>query len=383
MTVHAGLNNRSIFAACVISAAGGLVFNAFPLFLSSIARQYGLNDEELGLLGTYYLGAAALVSLLAPLWMPRLPWRGTAAAGYACIAVALVWMGNAAAGQIHWVMALLGAGSIAIFTIALGILSAAADPNRAYGFKLTAEMVLAGVLMLVMTVFVTARFGYQGFIWSALLAYAVTAPGLRWVPRNFLGGTGGAVGEPASSGVNLPAILACLALFVQFGALAGLWGFMERIGAESGIDGGTIGTVLTLSLLTGLCGALLAAGMGERFGHLVPILPAMSLVILAGGVLMLGSGPVAFGISACLINALVQFLVVFQMGLVTAVDVSGRYTVIIAFVLCLGGAVGPGVMGAAIEARGFDSAYALAMIGAAIAMALTGAAVRLVPARRV
>ncbi|MDH4104492.1 MAG: hypothetical protein OEV39_00040 [Gammaproteobacteria bacterium] len=383
MTVHAGLNNRSIFAACVISAAGGLVFNAFPLFLSSIARQYGLNDEELGLLGTYYLGAAALVSLLAPLWMPRLPWRGTAAAGYACIAVALVWMGNAAAGQIHWVMALLGAGSIAIFTIALGILSAAADPNRAYGFKLTAEMVLAGVLMLVMTVFVTARFGYQGFIWSALLAYAVTAPGLRWVPRNFLGGTGGAVGEPASSGVNLPAILACLALFVQFGALAGLWGFMERIGAESGIDGGTIGTVLTLSLLTGLCGALLAAGMGERFGHLVPILAAMSLVILAGGVLMLGSGPVAFGISACLINALVQFLVVFQMGLVTAVDVSGRYTVIIAFVLCLGGAVGPGVMGAAIEARGFDSAYALAMIGAAIAMALTGAAVRLVPARRV
>jgi hypothetical protein len=383
MTVHAGLNNRSIFAACVISAAGGLVFNAFPLFLSSIARQYGLNDEELGLLGTYYLGAAALVSLLAPLWMPRLPWRGTAAAGYACIAVALVWMGNAAAGQIHWVMALLGAGSIAIFTIALGILSAAADPNRAYGFKLTAEMVLAGVLMLVMTVFVTERFGYQGFIWSALLAYAVTAPGLRWVPRNFLGGTGGAVGEPASSGVNLPAILACLALFVQFGALAGLWGFMERIGAESGIDGGTIGTVLTLSLLTGLCGALLAAGMGERFGHLVPILAAMSLVILAGGVLMLGSGPVAFGISACLINALVQFLVVFQMGLVTAVDVSGRYTVIIAFVLCLGGAVGPGVMGAAIEARGFDSAYALAMIGAAIAMALTGAAVRLVPARRV
>jgi MFS family permease len=381
MTVHAGLDNRSIFAACLISAAGGLVFNAFPLFLSSIARQYGLNDEELGLLGTYYLGAAALVSLLAPLWMPRLPWRGTAIAGYACIAVALMWMGHARADQIHWVMALLGAGCISIFTIALGILSAAADPNRAFGFKLTAEMVLAGILMFVMTGFVTERFGYQGFIWAVLITYGATALGLRWIPGNFLRGTRETVGGSTSSGVNFPAILACIALFVQFAALAGLWGFMERIGTESGIDSGTIGTVLTLSLLTGLCGALLAAGMGERFGHLGPILGAMCLVILASGILLLGSGPQAFGISACLINALVQFLVVFQMGLITEVDVSGRYTVIIAFVLCLGGAVGPGVMGAAIEARGFNSVYELAMIGAVIAMALTSAAIKLASAR--
>ncbi len=121
--------------------------------------------------------------------------------------------------------------------------------------------------------------------------------------------------------------------------------------------------------------------MGERFGHLVPILGAMCLVILASGILLLGSGPQAFGISACLINALVQFLVVFQMGLITEVDISGRYTVIIAFVLCLGGAVGPGVMGAAIEARGFNSVYELAMIGAVIAMALTSAAIKLASAR--
>ncbi|MDH4072440.1 MAG: hypothetical protein OEV41_04970, partial [Gammaproteobacteria bacterium] len=183
MTVHAHLDTRSIFAACLISAAGALVFSAFPLFLGSIARQYGLNDEQLGLLGTFYLGAAALVSLFAPLWMPRLPWRGTALAGYMCIAIAIFWIRNASVGQIHWIMALLGVGSVTIFTIALGILSAAADPSRAYGFKLTAENLLAAILIFVMTSFVIGRFGYDGFIWGTLIVYGATALATRWIPH--------------------------------------------------------------------------------------------------------------------------------------------------------------------------------------------------------
>jgi cyanate permease len=380
MTVHAHLDTRSIFAACLISAAGALVFSAFPLFLGSIARQYGLNDEQLGLLGTFYLGAAALVSLFAPLWMPRLPWRGTALAGYMCIAIAIFWIRNASVGQIHWIMALLGVGSVTIFTIALGILSAAADPSRAYGFKLTAENLLAAILIFVMTSFVIARFGYDGFIWGTLIVYGATALATRWIPHNFLHEPATKRGSVSSSGINLSAVLACVALFFQFGALAGLWGFMERIGTESGIDSDVIGTILTLSVLTGLCGALLSAAMGERFGHIIPILGGMSLAIVTGCILIYGRGVLVFGIAACLINALFQFLVVFQMGLVTGVDTSGRYTVIIAFVLCLGGAVGPGVLGAVIEASGYNAAYGVAMMGTVIAMVATSAAIKLTPA---
>lgn len=377
MTVHAQLGNRAIFAACLISAAGGLVFNAFPLFLSAIARQHGFDDEQLGLLGTYYLGAAALVSLLAPLWMPRLHWRATALAGYVCIGIAILWLGQVGSDWVHWCMALLGVGSIALFTIALGILSAATDPNRAYGLKLTAEMLVAGILMWVMTGVIIEQFGYQGFIWGTLVVYGATALVVWSLPRNFLNDIELRRDSAAAPGMNIPAILACIALFLQFGVLAGLWGFMERIGSEAGINNATIGTILTLSLLAGLCGALIAAAIGERCGHLIPIVSAMSLAIVANCMLMLASGSLVFAIVANLINTLVQFLLVFQMGLITETDISGRYTVIIAFVLCLGGAVGPGVLGAAIEADGFNSAYKVAIMATLIAMLMTVAAVRL------
>jgi hypothetical protein len=69
------------------------------------------------------------------------------------------------------------------------------------------------------------------------------------------------------------------------------------------------------------------------------------------------------------------------MGLVTDLDTSGRYTVIIAFVLCLGGAAGPGVLGAAIQNSGFRSAYWLAIAGTGCAMLFTMAAVKLAPGR--
>ena len=381
MNVTARISKRAIIAACLISAAGGLVFNAFPLFLSAISRQHGFNDEQLGLLGTYYLGAAAIVSLFAPLWMPRLPWRATALAGYTCIAVAMLWIGYAKSEQVHLCMALLGVGSIAIFTLALGILSAAPDPNRAYGMKLTAEMLVAGVLVWAMTGFVIDHFAYRGFIYGTLAVYAATALLVGSIPDNFLNDSDRQPETAVHSGINLPASMACVALFLQFGALAGLWGFMERIGAESGIAATTIGTVLTLSLLAGLCGALIAAAMGKRFGHLIPLISAMCLALATGFLLILGSGALTFGIAACAINLLVQFLLVFQMGLVTDLDTSGRYTVIIAFVLCLGGAAGPGVLGAAIQNSGFRSAYWLAIAGTGCAMLFTMAAVKLAPGR--
>jgi len=76
---HYVLTDRAVLvAACMISGVGALVFNAFPLFLSVTANQFGLNDTQLGLLGTTYLGGFAVVALFAPIWMPRIEWRSIA-----------------------------------------------------------------------------------------------------------------------------------------------------------------------------------------------------------------------------------------------------------------------------------------------------------------
>ena len=371
MIAHQELDTSAVIAACLLSAAGALVFNAFPLFLSTIAGQFGFGDEQLGLLGTYYLGGFALVALLAPIWMPRLPWRMTAVSAYALVLLALFRLSIAQADAVHWGMALLGLGSAFLFTIGLGVLSAAPDPDRAYGFKLSAEMVLAAVTMFIMTTMILARFGYAGFLWASAVIYGASAAGIIRLPANFLQEVG--VGDRASARGNSrgPVVLASVALFLQFGTFSGLWGFMERMGTLRGLGDDAIGTILTLSLLCGLGGALACAAMGRRYGQRRPILAAMGLTVLAVLLLRSGQGVVAFAIAACVINALLQFLCAYQMGLITELDQGGRFTVFIAFILAFSGAVGPGVMGAAMESQGLEGSLSLGIATTVGAMVMT------------
>ncbi|MEH6571259.1 MAG: hypothetical protein V7709_19415 [Halioglobus sp.] len=375
-------DSRAIVAACLLSAAGALVFNAFPLFLSTIADQFGFGDEALGLLGTYYLGGFALVALLAPVWMPRLSWRMTAMLAYAVVVMALFWLATTQAAAVHWGMSLLGMASAVIFTIGLGVLSAANDPDRAYGFKLSAEMVLAAITMYVMTSLVIARYGYTGFLWGSAFIYGISALGIFGLPTNLMTKAPGSDSKKGHGFANPPVILASAALFLQFGTFSGVWGFMARFGTLRGVGDDAIGTILTLSLLCGLGGALACAYLGNRFGQRLPILLGMVVTISALLLLNFSQEVFFFAIAACLINALLQFLCAYQMGLITELDSSGRYTVMIAFILASSGAVGPGVMGVVLESHGAGVCLLICMGVTSLAMVLTTLATGYTPVLR-
>ncbi|QCY09459.1 MFS transporter [Pseudomonas sp. MPC6] len=378
MRIHHQISTRALTAACVLSAAGALVFNAFPLFLGNIAGAFGFNDEQLGLLGTAYLTGFALIALLAPLWMPRLPWKTCGVFGYLLIVIASFLLKTAPTEQIHYVMGLLGLGSGVIFTLSLGVVSAARNPDRAYGWKIMTEMLVAGVLMLAMTTLVIEAFGYDGFIGGIVALYSLSALSLLGLPKNFLKAVEQhSTSKTAGNGLNRPAAMAALALFFQFGTFSGLWGFMERIGEINGVTPDTLGTLLTLSLVTGLLGAMLCALMGQRFGHRKPILGGMGLTLACVALLHFANGVVVFAVAACALNALLQFVSATQMALITETDRNGRYTVMIAFILAAGGAIGPGVLGAILAQVGFGFGYLWAVFFTLAAMALTMLATQL------
>ena len=227
----------AIFAASVLSAAGALVFNAFPLFLSTLADQFALSDQQLGLLGTSFLGAFAFVALAALWWLPRLSWKWLGVISYLFIGGSLLGFRAVTAEHVFWLMGIYGMGSGIIFTLSLNVLAHARDPDRAYGIKLIFEMALAGLLIFTMTSWLIGRFGFPGFIYGTLILYAASAVFVFWIPNKLLQEnrqqhlTGGQS--------NKAAWLASFGLFVQFAAFAGLWGFMERIGAATGAIAGS------------------------------------------------------------------------------------------------------------------------------------------------
>ena len=262
------------------------------------------------------------------------------------------------------------------------MLSAAADADRAYGFKLSAEMVLAAITMFLMTSLLIARFGYTGFLWGSAFIYGVSALGILGLPANLMTQAASGDSQEGRDSAKLPVVLASAALFLQFGTFSGIWGFMARIGTLSGVGNDAIGTILTLSLLCGLSGALACAALGNRFGQRIPILLGMVMTILALALLKFSQEVFFFAIAACMINALLQFLCAYQMGLITDLDSNGRYTVMIPFILALSGAVGPGVMGVVLESHGAGVCLLICMGVTSLAMVLTTLATGYTPVSR-
>jgi len=343
------MSKKALLAACILSAAGALVFNAFPLFLSTIADQWKLSDAQLGLLGSAYLGGFALIALGAVLWMPRFNWKTTGLVAYLLIGAGV--MGFSLTGKTSAVfasMALLGVGSGTIFTLALGVLSRATNPDRAYGLKISAEMIAASILVFAMTSLVIKHFGFQGFAYGTILLYGLSAFSIILLPHNFMKTEEDAFESDTAvsdGSINPAGWFSVIALFIQFAAFSALWGFMERIGADIGVAAGTIGTILTLSVIFGLGGAMLGAALGNRFEQAKPLGIILLSTIATVWLLAYSKGTMTFAVAACAINALLQLSVVYQMALVTVADQTGKFTVMMAFILSFGGAVGPGVAG--------------------------------------
>lgn len=226
-------------------------------------------------------------------------------------------------------------------------------------------MLLAGVLMFLMTSFVLSAFGYYGFVIGVLLVYGLTALAVAGLPSEVISIEPEEARVPDSTG-NGSAWIAALALFIQFGVFSALWGFMERIGNEMGVSDSAVGNILSLSVIVAIAGAMIGAGVGNRFGQVKPLLVAFALTLISVFCLRYGSGTLLFLVTSCAINVLLQVCVIYQMGLVVVKDNSGKLTVMIAFILAAGGAVGPGVAGTIIEFSGYSTMYFV--LGAAIVL---------------
>ncbi len=371
MTTNNFVSNKAIVAGCLLSAAGALVFNAFPQILTAIAIQFQLGEAQVGSLISAYMGAAALLALFAPIWLKALPWRPTAIVAYGLFTCGALLLQQGNKELLISAMFLMGLGSTVLFTISVGVISAARDPDRGFGFKLTAEMILGAVMIFVVAKLVADQFGFSGFVLGMLVLYVLTAVGIFWLPKKMHLAVNESKLQDNSKSFNWQALLAGMALFIFFGAYTAVWGFAGHVGMDHGLTESQISTVLTFALLSGLAGAMFCAWLGQSKGHLKPMMSGMILMVLSFLTLVYGEGFLLFAVAICSVNALLQFVLAYQMGLLTMLDLNGRYTALIAFILASSGALSGDVMGSLIESQGLASGILAATAAVVVAMALT------------
>ena len=148
-----------------------------------------------------------------------------------------------------------------------------------------------------------------------------------------------------------------IAVIFFFIALGGFWTYIAPIAIEAGFTKQQTGTALGIGQAGGLVGAYVAAVINIRFGRATPMIIAVSLKLLAIGILASGLNYVFFVMAVFLFCFGWYLYVPFQYGLLAAIDRDGRPMIIFNALAGLGIALGPAIIASLLSNDGFRIIY--------------------------
>jgi cytochrome P450/predicted MFS family arabinose efflux permease len=361
---------RVLAAASAVSSAGALLFNVMPALLVLAASRFSLDTSQMGAVGSSFLAGFAAVATTSNMWISRFNWRSVvkdaiavAVAGLAACAIASSYVALLAA------LFLSGAGLGVLYTICIAIVSESHVPDRAFGIKLTAEVSLAIVAMLLLSSPIMMGWGFPGAMLALSAIVGVVAlSGLPNIPeRHALTPPAQRFGMVRRGGSALASLLrdwapwsGLTALLISFAGFAALWAYLDQIAPSFGISDKSAADALMVALVVNGASGLAAAFIGDRFGRAKPLAAGLLLAILGAVVLQWGHGFGSYLLAAVLIIGVWNFPMAYQMGMIASSDARGHVAVLMPAALAIGGAVGPMAAGLLLlDARGYLPLYAL------------------------
>lgn len=371
--------NKVLAAATLVSAAGALLFNLMPSVLALAASRFGLSDDQLGAVGSSYLGGFAVVATTTNLWIDRVNWRKLVG-GAALLAIAGLASSAFTSSFFGLLMALgiAGFGLGTLYTICIAVVSEHHRPDRAFGVKLTGEVALAIIGLLALSSSVVTKWGFPGAALAlAVIAGAAAFVGLAGFPTHravvspekrfaMQRRAGGTVRPPR----NWTPWIGLSALFVSFSGLAALWAFASQLAPSFGVTPDGADDVLTAALVFSCAAGLVAAILGDKIGRVKPLAIGMLLAIAGVSALQWGHSFAPYLVGIVLTGGFWNFPMAYQMGMIASADDRGNIATLMPAALAVGGALGPVAAGALLSiSDGYTPLYALFAGAAAISLA--------------
>lgn len=370
---------KVLASATAVSSAAALLFNLLPTLLAVAAARFGLNDGQLGAVGSSYLAGTAIVACTSNFWIDRFSWRRIVAIGGALSVTALV---ACAFVDSFWpllaALAVIGIGFGALFTVCTAVISENHKPDRAFGIKLSGEVALAIITLLTLTTFVIGPFGFTGTVLTFAAMAAVTIfTGLPGIPagrvlkspeKRFAMIRRGGGASPLLR--DWTPLLGLGALFVSFSGVAALWAFVSQLAPTFGVNPQDADAVLTVALIVSGVAGVAAAFIGDKFGRAKPLALGLGLAILGVATLGFGNGLGAYFAGVVLAGGFWNFPMAYQMGMIASADGRGNVAVLMPAAIAVGGALGPVVAGSMLTGgQGYMPLYVFFALAAAIGLA--------------
>lgn len=341
----AGLREHEYTAPVLIGAFASAVLMMAPLLVGGYIDRLGFSPGQAGYLISADMAGMGLATIPAMWWLDRWSWHKVVQASL--VLSALLTGLSGFLGQFDALWATRFAAGLCngtALSVCLAALGLSANPVRGYGLWVVGQLAFGALGLAVMPALLAA-WGLQGF-------YTVMAV-ILLLPLGVLNGlaTGRnkiASQEQRGEGVPLlPVSLAIGGLLAFYIGLSSVWAYIERLGLAIPLSAQSIGNVLFVASLAGIIGALTAAALDKRFGHIIPV--SLGVAVMLGAIALLLPASVWAYVAATIVFKFAwTFILPFLLGAINGADPGGRAVVIANIVIGGGLAIGPALAGALV-----------------------------------
>jgi predicted MFS family arabinose efflux permease len=356
------IDGKAILAACLMSSSGAIIYLISPVLIGGAMEHLGLSSDQAGLLIASYFAGYTLVTLTAVLWLHRCNLQITAWLSTMAFSASLV-IGSASVSPNIAMLTLFigGAGAGLLYGISIMIISQSSDPGRYFGFALAAQLVLGSPLLFAGPAYISPEWGYSGILLATAAFVGLMSIATHWAPKTIVAPQAStALAEPQENRTLIFTVIA--AVMIWFIGYSGIYAFIERIGATGGLTGYEIGLVLSVTITTGLAGALGAAWMGNRYGNIMPHLIGAVGTVITVLLLLNQPGLVRYALAIIALTLSMNFWLAYMLSSVATADTSGRYAVLVTAALGIGATLGPAIAGGMSQGANYSSMLAAGLL---------------------
>ncbi len=348
---------KIVVAASLISVAGSIVYLISPIMIGSAMESFNFTSSQSGFMLSVYFAGYTLITASAIYWLPRMNSRHVAF--YATVSFIFSLLIAAISrnySTILMMMLISGAGAGILYGLSVAIIAETDEPDKNYGIALASQLILGSILLFLGPSFLVPKWGLAGLFVGTAIFVAVIGVCLPWMPTQLRQSTIERDGNIPNT-TKVPVFFSIIALFVWFTGLSGVYAFIERIGSESGIDGLTIGIILSFTIITGVSGALSATFFGNNLRKESQHIVGSIGILIAINLLILTPGLVRYIVAICLLTYFWNLWLAFFLGTIANVDTDNRYPMLTTVALGLGATFGPGIAGRLVESSTFNPLF--------------------------
>ena len=351
-----------ILAVSMVSAIGGLVFNTMPLLLGAAGEAFGLSPAQLGTLsltaGIGYLAG----TLTGPLWVERVNWRLTAFGIVAAVIASFLLATQLSGTAIYAGFAIFGFFCALAIALAMRVLADMPDPERAYGTRLSVELISIGVFLILLPILFISRTGFSGAMLGLALFAALLGLGSLVFPKRSSSEIAAKLkGFPnwAQAGPSW-SVLGIFTVYLL--ANVGLFFFLYVIAQDFNPTPAQNGLMFgVLKWLGGAAGAV-GAIIGARAGLRVPHLAAFAILMMGVIGLFLSKSFTAYMISSWVWEFGFTLGCLYQTAAIVRFDISNKLVVLVPMAFGISMIFGGKIAGQILEGGSANGIYLMVAI---------------------